>query len=273
MKRLLIVCLAVAAAACQPPAPKPPDPIKVRAGTPVKLILANRLQSGRSVVGGPAMFVVAEDVVVGGEVAIPKGAVSVGGVTRSRREDGLDALTNTPARLEADLGVWTFDGVEVHLSAKPDQDAPYEFNRANTGLKNRTGNVDTAFSTAERKALAERVDALIESGQVEELDAKVLGDIAADLGLGELKAVVDKGETARATDLVRQIRQGSSIAALATGDGGLAFGAALQLLQIGGQVGNRLGRMLSGRNIVAHPGTEIEAYVLEDFSFVPKAKP
>ncbi|RYG37799.1 hypothetical protein EON81_05590 [bacterium] len=58
----------------------------------------------------------------------------------------------------------------------------------------------------------------------------------------------------------RKIRDGGSIAGLAS-QGTIA--AAMELVNLAGELEHRLGRSLGGRNIHAYPGTVIPAYVAE----------
>ena len=76
--------------------------------------------------------------------------------------------------------------------------------------------------------------------------------------MSETARLAEVGKLGEAQEIIRTARDGGSIANLA---GGTPIAAALEMVRLAGDVGHRLDRTLSGRNIRAYPGTDIAAYV------------
>ena len=68
------------------PAPEPPKPIVVPAGTPVTVVLSTTISSRVAKPGDDFEATVAEPVIVGGEVAIPKGTHVAGTVVNAKKQ-------------------------------------------------------------------------------------------------------------------------------------------------------------------------------------------
>jgi hypothetical protein len=68
------------------PAPEPPKPLVVPAGTALSIILSQRLSSHDNNAGEEFSGTLASDIVVDGEVAIPKGATASGVITKSKKQ-------------------------------------------------------------------------------------------------------------------------------------------------------------------------------------------
>ena len=170
----------------------------------------------------------------------------------------LGALMNRPARLSLTLGELTGPGGErIPLSADPQAAKEYELNRANTGRP------DTSQREPEEADLSTgvTVQSLVAQGERGGLDARQVGDLARRLGMGETARLADANGLERAQALIQTVRQGTTVAGLASGG---TVAAALELVDLAGDVGHRLGRRLGGRNIRAYPGTEIPAFVARD---------
>ncbi len=68
------------------PVPEPPKPLVVPAGTALPIILSQRLSSHDNNAGEEFSGTLASDIVVDGEVAIPKGSTASGAITKSKKQ-------------------------------------------------------------------------------------------------------------------------------------------------------------------------------------------
>ena len=68
------------------PVPEPPKPLVVPTGTALPIILSQRLSSHDNNAGEEFSGTLASDIVVDGEVAIPKGATASGVITKSKKQ-------------------------------------------------------------------------------------------------------------------------------------------------------------------------------------------
>jgi hypothetical protein len=68
------------------PIPEPPKPLVVPAGTALPIILSQRLSSHDNNAGEEFAGTLASDIVVDGEVAIPKGSTASGVITKSKKQ-------------------------------------------------------------------------------------------------------------------------------------------------------------------------------------------
>ena len=245
----------------------PPKTLAV--GTPVKLTLLDTLDSGGSDDGSRVALMVAEDVLVGGEVVVRRGAPAEAVVAYSRAAGTLSALANTPARLSIRLErTWAVDGSEIALSAELDPEEPYAFTRENTGRAGRAATLPEGTEAEDAKKLLEAVAENLEQGRSvdmrDEATAKALSDAAGSLGMGATERLIKQGEISKASSLLDQVRQGGSAAALVNGAALPTVAAALELVQWAGDVGSRMSRMLKGRNIKAHLGTPVPAVTAKE---------
>jgi hypothetical protein len=88
------------AASQQPaPAPEPPKPIVVPAGTPVTVVLSTTISSRVAKPGDDFEATVAEPVIVGGEVAIPKGTHVAGTVVNAKKQGTFKGAADLSIRL------------------------------------------------------------------------------------------------------------------------------------------------------------------------------
>lgn len=220
-------------------------------GTPVKLILLDELTSGGSEKGTTVHLALAEPL---GE--LPAMTPATATVSWSRTEGTLGGLSNRPARLNLRLASLSGpNGEEIPLSADSAEVKEYELNRDNTG---RPDAVDVG---EENEAAQRAVQELIQQGQSGGLDARQVGELARRMGMDETAKLADAGRLNEAQTLFRTVRSGGSVASLA---GGAPIAAALEMVQMAGDVGRRLGRSLGGRNIRAYPGTVVPAYVARE---------
>lgn len=286
MKARNCVLLAIAAfgVGCGRPAPKtaeaPPAPIALPQGTTVSLILLQKLDSGGSDSGAPVPLMVAEDVrAADGSVLIRRGTPATGTVSQSRGAGALSALANTPARLAIQLDhTWGIDGTQVDLCASKDEpDAEYAFTRDNTGKIGGSVDLDKVWSNERAQPVLERLAQNLEDGRPLDLSDPVvrqtLQDVAGELHLDATSRLLEQGELKRADDLLSQVRKGGSAAALINGAALPTIGAALELAHLAGSVGSRIGGIFKGRNIRAHVGTPVSAFVKRPATIQPQPEP
>lgn len=234
--------------------PAPPRTVTLAVGTPVKLVLFDELTSGGSEKGMEVRLALAEAV-----EGLPAMSPATAVVSWSRTEGTLGGLTNRPARLNLEMkSLKGPNGEEIPISADPKEPKDYELNRANTGrpeaiAQREPEEVDVSMGVA--------VQELIQKGQSGGLDPKQVGDLARKLGMNETAKLADAGQLDRVQSLCRAVRDGGTIAGLASGG---TVAAAMELINLAGDMGHRLGRTLGGRNIRAYPGTVVPAYVARD---------
>ena len=253
-KTLLFAPLLVLAGCGPKPAPPTSSTpvartVTLAAGTPVKLILLDELTSGGSEKGATVRLALAEAV-----EGLPAMSPVAATVSWSRSEGTLGGLSNRPARLNLTLESLTGpEGERIPLSADLSEEKDVELNRANTGRP------DSSVTPPEGDDAAEgAVRELIAKGESGGLDARQVGDLARRLGMGETAKLADAGRLDEVGSLMRTVRAGGSVAGLASGG---SVAAAMELVNLAGDVGHRLGRSLGGRNIHAYPGTVVPAYV------------
>ena len=254
---LLPLVLLGCAPKAAPPAPTPEvRRVTLVAGTPVKLVLLDELTSGGTEKGTTVRLALAEP--VDGVAAMSPATATV---SWSRTEGTLGAFSNRPARLNLTLESLTGPvGEAIPLSADRSEAKDVELNRDNTG---RPGETDPG----EENEVAQRaVQELIQQGQSGGLDAKQVGDLARRLGMGETAKLADAGQLDKVQNLMKTVRAGGTVASLASGG---TVAAALEMVNLAGDVGHRLGRSLGGRNIRAYPGTIIPAYIARSTTLTP----
>lgn len=266
-----------------PPAPSAPVKVSLAAGTKVPAILTKGLESGVDDEGTEVSMVASEDVKdAAGHVLIAKGAPVKGSVSWSRRESTTDAITNRPARLKFKFTSATaVDGQTVDLcadTAKPDE--PYELNRGNTGTEAASQALDAMIQDDKDKEVLDEVSDLVEKGDMRVLlqpDSKErLASIAQRMQMPELQTLAQSSinqdaDAQKIKTMLEQVRSGGNVSV--NGAPGLMSNlmGVMQLASLAGQIGDRLGRALHGRNIKAYPGTPVEAYVLKDVQIAVKS--
>lgn len=235
--------------------------------TPVELMLLRELESGRTPTGSKAPFLVLEDVKTDtGIVAIPKGSVVYGEVTWSRGEDALSVVANRPARLAVRLGeVTAVDGQKIALRA--DDDAEFQFDRANTGRVNLAETLSEAWDNEEDRKLLIELRDFVETGKAPSFDPNAksedLASLSARLRLDGIKKLAEEGRIDEVARLMDDVKSGRDRVSLVGGDPVTTLLMMSDLGQLAGGVTDRLSRMLKGRSIRAHVGTKVEAFVAE----------
>lgn len=244
---------------------KAPESVKLEAGTQVKAVLMKELTSGGSNEGDEVPLMLSEDVKdAKGRILVPKGTPIMGKVTWSRSEGTLGSLINQPARLKFGVDhLKAVDGAVVKLSAAKAKAEEYELNRENTGRMVASEQIETLAQDKGNEAVLAAVRDLFEKGETPQMDNEKLTAIASQLNLPTTTKLIQENKVDEVTDLVQQIRRGATLTNLATGGSASLVEAALELASVAGQVGNRLERMIGGRNIRAYVGTPVELYVSE----------
>lgn len=251
----LLVFLGGCRAASGPATPETPASRKVTlaAGTPVRLVLLDELTSGGSAEGTEVRLALMEPV-----EGLPAMSPATAIVAWSRTEGTLGSLTNRPARLNLTLkSLRGPNGEEIPLATDLDAPRDYELNRANTGRPSTVAQREPDEADA---AVGTAVKDLIEQGKSGGLNAEEVGQLARKLGMNETAKLAQDGKLNQVQDLFQKVRSGGTIADLASGG---TIAAAMELVNLAGDMGHRLGRTLGGRNIRAYPGTVIPAYVAE----------
>ncbi len=253
------------------PAPTPPAPIiaSLALGTPIKLVLLGQMESGVSEKGSEVPLMVSEDVSdSSGHVLIAKGTPAKGEITWSRREGTMGALMKQPARLDFKLvSLSTVDGQSVELSADASKPEEFRFDRENTGYMDGTSKFDDLIKEQGDNVALKDVADLFADGKTPDLNSPAtkekLKQVCQRLSLHETERLIDKGEVDKASTLLRQVKQGASIATIGAGGALAAVGAVTELAALAGRVTNHVSGMLQGRNIRAYVGTPFTAYALK----------
>lgn len=255
--RLLLGLVGLVLAGCQAEpvagtgAAATPQSSVIAAGTPVKLVLLDELTSGGSDKGATVHLALAEPA-----EGLPVLSPATATVAWSRTEGTLGGLSNRPARLNVTLKNLTGpNGEEIPLSADPKEPKDYEFNRTNTGRP------ESNDPGEENEEAQKAVQELVRQGQSGGLDPKQVGELAKRLGMSETSKLVEADRLNEVGKLFQTVRGGGSLAALASG---APVAAALELVNLAGDVGHRMGRRFGGRNIRAYPGTIVQAYVARE---------
>lgn len=248
----------------------PPPPLTVAKGTSIPLILAKQLNAGDARSGEFVPFLVAEDVMVDGRVAIPKGTLAEGEVTWSRSEGSLSGLMNQPARLEVKI-----KGLKLNSGGAPlaivldDPGAAFAFTRDNTGKPaTDEAKVEELLKDELNKQLAEKLTELFDgkSPDLSTPDAQsALQRVASEMGLMDTTKLLDQGKTnvGQLAGTIERLQRGD-LSGVAKGDLSLSLGAVMELANLVGGLGDKLSRTLKGRTIRAYPGTRIEAFLVEE---------
>lgn len=250
------------------------EPVTLSEGTAVKLMLLEQIESGATPEGDEVTFMVAEDVKgPNGAVAIPKGSIATATVSWSRRADTISTFTNRPARLAVKLkSVKAANGDEVPLTAsEAEDDGAFQFTRGNTGRTELSSKVESLWGTEEGQKLLTQVQELLEDGQ--SLDsvenAEALSKAIEKLEMPNATELVKQGRIGEVQGILDKLKSGQGLAELAASNL-TGLGAVMELANLAGDVGNRLGRMMKGRNIKAYVGTPVDAVVSEQVTLQPK---
>lgn len=273
---LALVCGLLWVAGCGPSsapetgAPAPPERATLREGTPVRLTLLRRLESGRTPEGETFSLALAEDLKdAQGRVVVARGTPATGRVDWSRGGDVARLVANQPARLAI-----TFDalspagGVPVPLraTAQPAENGRLEFNSENTQPPALSEDLASAVrgDPGAQEALRALALALAQDQPTQTLTAeqqRSLADLAGKLGMSETSAVL-REEGADGKTLGGLAR--GDLSALAQVGGANALGGALMLAGAVESVGRSIDGWFKVRQVVAPVGLEVTAYVARD---------
>ncbi len=236
-------------------------------GTEVKLVLMQQLEAGKDPEGTSVKLMVAEDVLTagGGGIAIHKGSLLSGKISQSRGENALAAITNKPARLELMINqAIAADGQAIKLTSANNGilDQPISLNRGNTGRQNLSAKLQSIASDPEvMRALSQIERSFKEGGRVDVTDETTkrgFEKIAKQLNMKNLEEVVLGNRVAEVNSVLDSAEKVGTVLS-----DPLAIGAVLELANIAGEIGSKLGQMLKGRKIIAYPGTPISVFVGE----------
>lgn len=260
---LAIACIALGAG-CAPgdSSERRGQPVEVvlRAGTPVRLVLMTKAESGVELEGTPLLLIVEEDVLVDGTVAIRRGAVATGRVTQSRKGDLLRMIANQPSRLAIAFdSASAADGKAVGLTTPGDE---LKIERSMVGGEQSASAIEHLAADPETRKRLEALAGSIEKGRLDlsGFTREDLRALADDLRLTATKTLLDSNDRDSLDRALRQLAVGGAmIDAPVT-----AIAAALELIGVAGRAKDRLFGALKAPNIRAQIGTPLRAYVRED---------
>lgn len=250
--------------------------IKLPAGTKLNLILRETLEAGSSKVDDQVDLVLAEDVKIGDQVIIPRGAAATGKVTKSRGASLASAIANRPARLEISLESIKFGDYVVEIApVEALQDGAYEFTQKNTSERLDSAKIDKLWEDEKSKeALATIADKLSKGESLDGVDADVK-KVAEAIGLKNAEQLVDKGAAdpkgitlGKAVDAMTQ----GNVGALAGADSVLAAQALGEISDLVSSVDHKVRGVFKARTIRATIGTPIQAKTVESVAVTLPAK-
>lgn len=252
------------------------SPILVPSGTEVRLLLLQSVSSGGTSVGTAVQFVVADDVVVDGEVVVPLGSLATGKVERSRGSTAATTLINQPARLDIEIKeLVRFDGETVALSIDPEKsESVLDMREVAT---RRAEPLRGEFARAEEDALRTLAEA-IESGKgFEDLlrsdQREALRSAAQKMGYRSLQELAQprtsgQDQFVQLIDFLEQAQMGMA-SPIVPGEALVLLRAVEEISRFAGGIDRWLRGTFKGRNI-AHPvGTEITVKIAEDVMLKP----
>jgi hypothetical protein len=275
MRMFALLALVALVYGCSKVEQVPVPPLTVTKGTKIPLLLAMQLNAGEVKEGQVVPLLVAEDVMVGGRVAIRRATIVEGEVTWSRSEGTLSGLINQPARLEVKLkNLRLASGTAPLVISIEEPEKPCAFTRENTGkpavdeLK-----VEGLLKEEANRKVAEKLAELFDgkSADLSSEDAKAaLDKIAGEMGMNDTKQLLVGGQAHvnKITSTIERLQRGD-FSGLTKGDLSLSLGAVMELANLVGGLGDRVSRTLKGRTIRAYPGTRIEAFIGSDLTIPP----
>jgi hypothetical protein len=232
------------------------------AGTPARLVLLTELISGSTKEGTPVALFLEEDLKTSQGVVLPKGTPVRGEVIWSRGEGSLDGMIRRPSRLKIRLEpVASPHGYTVAFGEKQGV-AEYEFNRGNTGTV--TKPIPDEIDEEADRVLTELRQKLSEQGTLTDEDLRaVTAKFRDEMRLDATQKLVDRSEVSKVNQLLRTMKSNAGAQDLVTGEFALAVAAVSELAGLAQRAGQRLDRMLSGRNIRAYVGTKVPVQVVD----------
>jgi hypothetical protein len=246
--------------------------LTVAEGTPVKLILLQELHSGREEEGAEVPLMVAENVVApDGTVVIQKGTLAKGTVSWSRSEGTVSRFVGQPARLSITLEeTLAVDETTVPLRAAKDataEDQRYHFTVKNTGHVDLGRRMEQIWEKEASREMLSQIYEGFEGGRMPNFESPqtkdALRQLADDLKLEGVARVIEQDQVREMNALLQALRGGNAAKTILSGNALLAVAGVMELANVAGSVGQRLGGMFKGRTIRAHVGTEVQGFVAE----------
>lgn len=251
-------------------------PVMVPAGTDVRMLLLQSVSSGGTRVGSKVQFVVADDVVVDGEVVVPMGSMAYGVIERSRGSTAATTMINQPARLDIKIEeLVRVDGERVALAVdleNPDEALDMREVRGRSAEPLRG-----EFVKAEEDALRMLAQAL-DSGEgfdglLENVNREALSSAARKMGYRSLQELAQPrtGGSDGFVQLIDLLDQAQSAMAnpIIPSEAILMLRAVEEISRFAGGIDRWLRGTFKGRNI-AHPiGTEVTVKIADDVMLKP----
>lgn len=254
-------------------------PVMVPSGTEVRMLLLQSVSSGGSQVGSKVQFVVADDVVIDGEVVVPLGSMAYGVVERSRGSTAATTMINQPARLDIRIEeLVRVDGERVALAVDIEEPQVALDMRE---VRRRTAEpLRGEFVRAEEDALRMLAQALDSGkgfdGLLEDVNREALSSAAQKLGYRSLQELAQprtsgQDEFVKLIDLLDQA-QSAMANPIIPSEAILMLRAVEEISRFAGGIDRWLRGTFKGRNI-SHPvGTEITVHIAEDVMLKPIPK-
>jgi hypothetical protein len=240
------------------------------AGTPVPLILMKRLSSGGVPAGSEVPLMVAEDVkAADGTVVIKQGTLAVAKVVSSKGL-GMLSLPGSHARLNLMLDqTWTADGQAVELCCDPKKPKEeFQFTRDNTGKPAPIPGLDKLWTDAAMQRLLTQAASEIGEGHAAKWtqsprNREEFAKAAAQMNLSKAAEAMKADSLADVYKVFHKLQAGGITKMVASTNpiSALTAHAALEMARLTDSVQSRVAGTLKRRNITAHVGTPVTAYL------------
>jgi hypothetical protein len=232
---------------------------------PIKLVLLERVSSGIKV-GSKVPMLVAQDVKdKSGKVVIKADTSAYADVVVSRKSGTISNVLATPARLELKFEN-TFSAGKKPLSLESSSGTDFlVLNRKNTSEMPRDPKVEAAWKNPQQRELIENLVSCYTANSPCALSAQqasLLQQNASSLSLTNTAQLCQSGHFSVLNGFMTSLRSGSNFVCPAGVELATVCSCAVEVANLCHRSSGYLGGRFAGRNIVAEPGTEIEAVVV-----------
>ncbi|QYK54105.1 MAG: hypothetical protein KF824_04215 [Fimbriimonadaceae bacterium] len=244
--------------------------ITLPAESQVECLLLEGLDAGGSKVGQEVTLGVLKDVKAGGKTVIPMGTKVIAEISRSRGASLLNAISNTPARLEMTLKhVVLSDGREIPVRANEGKEI-YIFTQENTADRIDSAKIDNLWNDPEARGSLLKIAEGAITGKGLEEQQKQIKNLADRLGLEHTSELASEpGKSVQGLDFI------SALDMMRKGDTGsldgvqavLAAQAVGELADLTSSIDHKVRGIFKGRTIRATIGTPVLLYTAKAESF------
>lgn len=244
--------------------------ITLPAESQIECLLLEGLDAGGSKVGQEVTLGVLKYVKARGKTVIPMGTKVIAEISRSRGASLLNAISNTPARLEMTLKhIVLSDGREIPVRANEGKEI-YIFTQENTADRIDSAKIDNLWNDPEARGSLLKIAEGAVTGKGLEEQQKQIKNLADRLGLEHTSELTSEpGKSVQGLDLI------SALDMMRKGDTGsldgvqavLAAQAVGELADLTSSIDHKVRGIFKGRTIRATIGTPVLLYTAKAESF------